>query len=41
VTNLVYKQGVLVQIRWTHCNKTNTFQRYQYREFPGSVRDAC
>src|ERR1039457_4407781 len=30
VTNLLYKQGIFVQIRWTHCNKTNNFQCCQY-----------
>jgi hypothetical protein len=30
VTNLLYKEGIVVQIRWTHCNKTNNFQCCQY-----------
>src|ERR1039457_7459177 len=30
VTNLLYKQGIFVQIRWTHCNTTNNFQCCQY-----------
>ena len=30
VTNRLYKEGIFVQIRWTHCNKTNNFQCCQY-----------
>jgi hypothetical protein len=30
VTNQLYKQGILVQIRWIHCNKANNFQYCQH-----------
>jgi hypothetical protein len=30
VTNRLYKQGIFVQIRWTHCNKTSNIQCCQY-----------
>jgi hypothetical protein len=35
VTNPLYKQGIFVQIRWTHCNKTSNIQCCQY---PALVR---
>ena len=35
VTNLLYKKGIFVQIRWTHCNKTNNIHCCQY---PALVR---
>lgn len=31
VTNLLSKEPIFVQIRWTHCNKPNNFQCYQYQ----------
>jgi len=30
VTNLLSKEGISVQIRWTYCNKANNFQCCQY-----------
>jgi len=35
VTNPLYKEGIFVQIRWTHCNKTSNIQCCQY---PALVR---
>jgi hypothetical protein len=37
----LYKMGILVQMRWTRCNKTNNFQCCQYhaliRILPGEA----
>ena len=30
VTNRLDKEGIFVQIRWRHCNKTNNIQCCQY-----------
>ncbi len=30
VTNRLYKEGIFVQISWTHCNQTNDLQCCQH-----------